>query len=379
MLFKKFVLIAGLIVSTVCFAESVFKPLRIGEVKPQGWLRDQLEQDVTDGYLPVLPQLTEYIDITTFNAAAKAEMFKPKIGAVWWSGEQTGCWLDGYIRSAYLSGNAMAKASVDALVEQVQGFQEADGYLGVYPKALRYESTAGWQDGNLWAQATLFRGLLAYYELTGRQEVLGAVQRAVDLSISMYDPERPFWRDRIPRGGPPHSLMFIDICEWMHRLTGEPRYMDFAQWFFDSYNESSDVFEYDVLLRSLANPEQLFNGHGVHVMEHVRVPYWLHEATGDEKYAVVEHYPIKIPRHINAGGAVICDEDILQRMASPAIGCEYCTMTELVHSSASIFEKTGAVFAGDWMEHVAFNAAQGARMKDGRAIAYLSSDNQPEA
>ncbi len=356
-----------------------FTPLKIGEVQPRGWLQVQLEQDITTGYYPHLPELTPYVTIETFNAAAKSSMCKPPIGGVWWSGEQTGCWLDGYVRAAYLSGNQGAIQKVDALVERVLSFQEPDGYLGVYDKDSRFQRPPGWQNGELWAQTTLFRGLLAYYELTGRSDVLQAVEKAARLSMTKYDESNPHWRERIPRGGPPHSLMFVDICEWLYRLTDDSAYVDFAKFLYDTYNETEDVFEYDCLLRNLSDKDKLFNGHGVHALEHVRVPYFLYYATGDEKYSPISNYPMKIERHLNAGGAVICDEDILQRLAGPDIGCEFCTMQELEHSMQSIFQKTGQAFAGDWIERVAFNAAQGARMKDGKAIAYLSADNQPEA
>ncbi len=359
--------------------EARFAPLKIGEVQPRGWLQVQLEQDITTGYYPHLPELTSYVTIETFNAAAKASMYKPPIGGVWWSGEQTGCWLDGYVRAAWLSGNEAAIQAVDALVKKVLSFQEPDGYLGVYDKDSRYEQPIGFVNGDLWAQATLFRGLLAYYELTGHREVLEAVEKAAKLSMSQYGESKPFWRERIPRGGPPHSLMFVDICEWLYRLTKDSAYVDFAQFLYDSYNRPEDVFEYDCLLRNLSDEDKLFNGHGVHVMEHVRVPYFLYYTTGDEKYSPISNYPMKIERHLNAGGAVVCDEDILQRLAGPEIGCEFCTMQELEHSMQSVFQKTGLALAGDWIERVAFNAVQGARMKDGRAIAYLSSDNQPEA
>jgi hypothetical protein len=349
--------------------------LKAGEVRPQGWLQTRLNDDMTTGYLPRLPELTEYVTLETFNSAAKASMYKPPIGGVWWSGEQTGCWLEGYIMAAYLSGNTEAMTRVDALVKQVLSYQEADGYLGVYDRDSRFRRP---MDGELWAQTTLFRALLAYVELTGNEEVLAAVQRAVDLSISKYAGQ-DCWSNKIPRGGQPHSMMFVDICEWFYGTTGDAKYLDFAKELYDTYNEHQDVFEYDCLLRNLKDVDKLFNGHGVHAIEHIRVPYFLYYTTGLSKYSPVENYPVKIHRHLNAGGAVVCAEDILQRLAGPEIGCEYCTMQELQHSMQSVFQKTGQAFAGDWIERVVFNAAEGARMKNGSAIAYLSSDNQPEA
>ena len=130
---------------------------------------------------------------------------KPKLGGDWWNGETTGNWLDGFIRAAYFSGDAAAKRRVDALVTQMLAMQEADGYLGIYPKARRGESPIVGQNGEFWTQACLYRGLLAYHELTGRADVLAAVERAAKLMISKYGPNHRYWGEKIPRGGPTHK------------------------------------------------------------------------------------------------------------------------------------------------------------------------------
>ena len=370
------------IVATTAAAEGprqAFQFLRIGEVQPRGWLLEQICMDATNGYGRVLDRLTERIELPVFDTAKKTVLVKPKIGEVWWNGETTGNWLDGLIRTAYLSGDAAARRQVDELVARILAMQEPDGYLGTYPKALRYESPVTAKNGELWSQTCLFRGLLAYHELTGRRDVLEAVGRAAQLMLSQYNPARPYWKEGSVGGGggPGHDLMFVDVCEWLYRLTGDKSYVAFAQFLYDGYSELVDLREYDIQLRRLADMSQLFAGHGAHTMEHLRVPLFVRYATGAEKYRVAaENCFPKTARHLSAGGACISDEGVGQRPGSPYIGCEYCTMLELLHSLQSGVEKTGHAPLADWIEMLSFNSAEGARQRDGRAIQYCTVDNQ---
>ena len=167
-------------------ASEQFQFLKVGEVQPRGWLLEQIRTDATSGYGPVLDKLTDRCEVPVFDSRNKSELAKPKIGEVWWNGETTGNWLDGLIRTAYLSGDAAAKKQVEGFVTRILAMQEEDGYLGTYPKALRYEQPVTNKNGELWSQTCLFRGLLAYYEFTGRREVLEAVRRASNLMISKY-------------------------------------------------------------------------------------------------------------------------------------------------------------------------------------------------
>ena len=357
-----------------------FKFLRIGEVAPRGWLLEQIRMDMTNGYGPVMDKMTYRIELPIFDSSKKTELIKPKIGADWWNGETTGIWIDGLIRAAYLSGDEVTKKQVDEMVTKILAMQDTDGYIGIYPKAMRFPSPIGAQSGELWTQACLYRGLLAYYELTGREDVLTAVQRATKLVISQYGPERPYWRDTIGRGGPPHGLMFVDVCEWLYRLTGDQSYVAFTKFYYDGYNAIPEVREFDVLLKNLNDPNKPFNGHGAHTMEHMRIPLFLAYTAGEAKYrTAADNFFPKLERHLTAGGACISDEDILERAGSPYIGSEYCAQGFLINTLQSGVEKTRNVKMADALEVLTFNYAQGARTRDGKGIQYCSLDNQYEA
>lgn len=55
---------------------------------------------------------------------------------------------------------------------------------------------------------------------------------------------------------------------------------------------------------------------------------------------------------------------------------EYCNFESYVNTFQYMARITGSAEYGDFMERIVFNAAQGARKKDERAIAYMTSPNQ---
>lgn len=239
--------------------EPAFKFLRTGEVMPGGWLKTQMQKDIAKGYARHLPQLTDRCHLDVFDVR-NADSIKTGSGGlkghIWWDGETTGNWLDGFVRIAWLSGNKKAMKEADEMVKTILSFQEKDGYLGTYPKNRRYESPLGSineNNGELWSQACLFRGLIGYYELTGKSKVLEAVEKATLLTISMYNKNRPFWSTAIGETGPGHCMMFIDVCEQLSRITGKRLYLDFIQFMYDSWNELGDKTKgnADQLLRQL--------------------------------------------------------------------------------------------------------------------------------
>jgi len=112
--------------------------------------------------------------------------------------------------------------SDERFVEAILASQDDDGYIGIYPKGFRFHFCG--HDGELWTQRCVMLPLLAYYEFTGRKDVLDAVQRAVKLTISQYGPgTRNYFDNPGQRGsGVAHGLMFLDVLEWLYRLLQEP-------------------------------------------------------------------------------------------------------------------------------------------------------------
>ena len=116
----------------------------------------------------------------------------------WWNGETEGNWRSGYIMLSFLTGDEAGMHECRQYVQHILSSQAKDGYLGAFDEASRFQHR-----GELWTQACLLRGLLAYSELTGDKEVHQAVVRAADLIVTVYrsgDPSKP-WAER-PRPWP---------------------------------------------------------------------------------------------------------------------------------------------------------------------------------
>lgn len=162
----------------------VFEWLPLGTVKPSGWIKAQMVRDLNHGFAGCLgklcPEASSDIFVSHRNSI-HAQNTQNSNGVAWWNGESEGNWRAGYIMMAYLTDDTASKREADEYVQHILSSQEADGYLGAFAPDSRFI-----HPGELWTQACLLRGLLAYSELTENREVLAAVQRSADLTISTF-------------------------------------------------------------------------------------------------------------------------------------------------------------------------------------------------
>lgn len=117
-----------------------------------------------------------------------------------------------FYAECFLTNNKAAMLKATNFVNRMIASQEADGYMGIYGKNLRYQHEG--DNGELWTQTTLFRLLLGYYEMTGDKKVLQAVEKAMTLTMSKYNDNAvsPF-KAKTDFGGLTYRLMMTDVCE----------------------------------------------------------------------------------------------------------------------------------------------------------------------
>jgi hypothetical protein len=163
----------------------------------------------------------------------------------------------------------------------------------------------------------------------------------------------------------------------LYRITGEIRYRDFGVWLYQDFNQMQLPFANDdMILSNLLDPYRHLNGHAVHTVEHLRALLFANYAGDTSQNAdALKSALLKLGHYTLPSGAVLGDEGI-HGLPTPDIGYEYCTLTELLFSLGSALQKSGDGNLGDWIESLAFNAAQGARFADGRGLAYLSLDTR---
>jgi uncharacterized protein len=359
-----------------------FSWLKLGEVMPSGWIKAQMERDLTDGFAGHLKELAPEVGTDIFgsgrNTPENPNFAKANAEEAWWNGESEGNWRTGYIMMAYLSGDAQARQEADAYVRHILDTQDSDGYIGVYGPQLRYSDNP--RNGELWTQTCILRGLVAYYELTGKPEVLHAVERAVQCSMEKYGPDKKtiFCIPGEGTGGIFHGLTFTDVLERLYDLTGNSAYRDFGVWMYRDFCASSDPHFQDMSVASLLDLQKPWIDHGPHTYEFLRGLLWAYYSTGDPEYRqAYANALVKLHRYELPSGAGIAMESIDARRPDPTGAFyEYCAIKELLTSLVSGLQKTGGGDLGDSVEKILFNAAEGARTEQGKEITYCTRDNR---
>ena len=363
--------------------------LRFGEIKPDGWMRAQMQHDLEHGFLghldELVPGLIQQDDIYGRDRLTNA-MRSKDLGVVskekewetqflWWNSETQSNWRDGFVRTALLLDHPDFLPRVRAYIEHILSMQDTDGYLGIYAPDLRFNFTS--ENGELWAQASLFRVLLGYYEATGESRVLTAVTRAVDVTMQAYPiyTSHPFNVQK-DYAGVCHGLVFTDVLDRLYQLTGEEHYLDYALWLYSEYSEASLSAD-DIRLSRLTDAASRFHAHGVHTYEHLRsLLTAVHASSNPQLERAMNAYLAKLEVCLAPSGAPIGDEMIGGRLADASeTGYEYCSIHELLDSYSHLLQKTGNPHWADRIEWLLFNAAQGARHPLHSAIAYLKTDN----
>ena len=387
----KWLLITGLILTGGCMKTTgKLEYLKFGEVRPSGWLLQQMNRDLAGftGHLDELvPSLTSEDDIYGKNRLTRRVKSKDvgnikedaewEVQYLWWNSETQSNWRDGQIRQAILTGNPDQLRRVGEYADHILATQDSSGYLGIYDKNLRYRFNG--ENGELWAKATLLRGLLALYESgSGDTTVLlRSLERAVRDVMVNYPVNRsdPFRADK-SFAGICHGLVFTDILDRLYQLTGDKTYLDYAVFLFKNYSDNK-LMEEDVRLENIQNPRYRLKGHGVHTYEHLRsltVAAFASDDPGLKK--ALDIYLKRIDSVTTPSGGPVGDEWIGGRKADASkTGYEYCSLQEMLDSYALLMQKSGKAAYGDKIERLFFNAAQGARHPEESSIAYLKTDN----
>lgn len=372
--------------------KELFSPLPCGETKPTGWIRNQMMEDL-EGFVGNLDKLVPalIVDDDIYGKDRLTKSVKSKnlgnitdggdweVQFLWWNSETQSNWWDGYIRNAFLLGDSSHIKIIKQYVQRILATQDEDGYLGIYQPDLRYNFHD--ENGELWSKATLLRGLLAFYEFTGEKRVLEAVEKAVNNVMENYPAHSssPFKVDNPLAVGVCHGLVFTDVLDKLHQITGNEDYGKYALFLYEDYSKNN-LGEKDVQYENIINPDFHLTGHGVHTYEHLRplvVAAW---SSGNPYLGnALTVYQEKIKKCLTPAGGPIGDEWIAGRTAdATATGYEYCSIHELMDSYCLLLQKTGNAEYASEIERIFFNAAQGARHPEKSCISYLKTDNSYE-
>lgn len=354
-----------------------YKILKAGEIKPKGWIKEQLHRDLTEGYIGQFDKVHPTVTHNLFVKQNRRSEKQYKIVKEWWSGEHEGYWKDAVVRMAFLTENEKyiqrAKSWIDQIVENAG----EDGYIGIYENCdeptCRFNHKKG--NGELWATSRILMAMLAYYEYTGDEKVLSAAEKAAQLIITEYK-DRNYFTKTSKGGGVSHGIGFFENLEWLYRITGDDIYLQAAIKLYTDFNEGK-VRDDDLKLQRLLDTTRYFRKHGAHVAEGIFVPHFIASIEDMPELNKAAALSVKkLNYHLTPGGAMRSDEWVKGRKGTADECYEYCGIAEMISPLNKMVAFTGDFQLADKIETMTFNAGQGSRFPVLKGLSYLTSDNR---
>ena len=332
--------------------------LPLGSVQARGWIRDQLTRSKNGmgGHIDELEP--DMIANPYINCGTEEKWGAVKAG---WGAEISGNFWYGFMMLAFGLGDDELKAKAARWVDGVLKNQRPNGYMGTYTDADNVMD-----DYNAWGTNGGMKALLAYYEATGRRDVLEAVHRCLLWFCDTWS------GDKKTLYGGQTLVESMAIC-YLH--TGDKRLLTFIHEYID-FVDRNDL--YQVSRNAMLSPELLYNSeHAAGYASHLWVFAAAYKADGDRRNLdAVENAIGKLKRKaLGFQGGIPCYAEYLGPVSS-SVETEYCAFAFLEAALIHTAEASGNPGYIDLVERILFNGAQGARKKDEKAIAYMSSANQ---
>ncbi|KAI9759486.1 MAG: hypothetical protein M4579_002326 [Chaenotheca gracillima] len=371
------------LIATICFTCTfaadellpfVFQPLPLGSVKPEGWLRDQM-QLMSDGL-----------------AGHEHDFYQFVADSSWLGGDQEYSslnegfpyWFNGIVPLAYGLDDARLKGQVTDAVDYLLAHQADDGWIGP-------ETTV--QTRNFWARYPLFLGLiqLAEANATESARVVPALHKFMTLMHSMladnYAGYTPHDGDVFDASwGQVRSHDMIITLQWLYEnhpennsqvLLDNMNYInekayDWAYWFSNDVFITADLDTVPIDLTTRMFPYE----HGVSAGQGLKAGAVVRRFTNNDTLLQSTRDGVNwtFTYHGAASGTIIADE----RLAglSPLRGSELCTAVETMYSMSYLYQAIGDNDFADKSELAAFNALPVMMTPDWWAHQYMAEPNQ---
>jgi hypothetical protein len=313
-------------------AELTFRPLPLGAVTPEGWLRRQLrlQADGLSGHL---------------------DEFWPDVGQSQWFGgkaegwERAPYWLDGVVPLAWVLGDQALQAKVGRYIDRIVADQRPDGWYAPYPR------DASAKPYDLWAILLANKMLVQYHEATGNDVVLQAVLRNLKTILAALD--------RTPFFGWGKFRWFEGLIPvyYAYDKTGEVWLLDLARKLhaqgFDymTFYGSEDVTT-PTPRRGLWRWDKHVVNTGMVLKAYALS--WRITRQNAERTFPARMLEILDRYHGQVTGMFTGDECLAGK--NPVQGTELCAVVEAMYSLEHLVSVTGDPVFADRLERIAFNA-----------------------
>lgn len=165
----------------------------------------------------------------------------------------TAKWLEAVGYSLHTHPDPELEKQADAVIELIKGAQKPDGYLNTYFGNLEPENQ--WTNLRDWHEmynaGHLIEGAVAYYQATGKRDILDALIRYTDHIDERFGPD-----EGKRRGYPGHPELEMALVR-LYQATGEEKYLKLSKYFIDERGQEPNYFDIEAAERG-ENPEDFW-------------------------------------------------------------------------------------------------------------------------
>lgn len=368
--------------------ESPYLELPLGSIKPDSWLKEQLQRMATG--------MTGNLD------SIYPEVVGPRNG--WLGGDGDGWergpyWIDGLLPLAYILDDADLKAKAQKWVEWTINNQTEEGYIGPIPFEKEPENEPGLQRGqrtDWWPKMVMLKILQQYYNATGDQRAIETLTQYFRYQLKEL-PSRPLddltlWANR--RGGDN-----LQVVYWLYNITGDKFLLDLGDiiqeqtfpWTSifsneENYDDPTEVWYYDKIKRypfdsteiNTLTVSKIGGLHTVNFAQGLKEPIVAYQKDTDKKHLDAVKKALKDIKkyHGQAQGMYGGDEPL--HGTNPIQGIEFCSISEEMFSLETMLKITGDMEFADLLEKITYNALPAQASDDFESRQYFQAANQVE-
>jgi len=313
-------------------AEPAFRPLPLGSVTPEGWLRRQLRLQANG--------LSGHLD-----------EFWPDVGQSQWFGgkaegwERAPYWLDGVIPLAWVLGDEALQAKVRRYVDHIVAHQRPDGWYAPYP------ADANAKPYDLWALLLANKVLVQYHEATGDAAVLQAVMRNLKATLDALD------RTPLFNWGKFRWFEGLIPVYYAYEQAGEAWLLDLARKLHEQgFNYMAFYGTEDITQPTPRRGLWRYDKHVVNTGMALKAYAlsWRLTRRDAERAFPARMMEILDRYHGQVTGMFTGDECLSGK--NPVQGTELCAVVEAMYSLELLLSVTGDPSFGDRLERITFNA-----------------------
>jgi len=291
-----------------------------------------------------------------------------------WSGEFAGKYLTGAVQCLRITGDATLKTWLKEFVPLLIGLQDADGYLGPWPRQHRLTNANSAGDGtwDTWGHYHAMLGLMLWHEETRDVEALACATRIADLLCRKYLGKKK--TRLVDTGATEMNLAPVHALCLLYRKTKNEPYLKLALQIVVEFSAGANgqPLAGDYLQQALQGTEFFQTPkprwESLHPIMGLVELYWI---TGDEEYRrafeQIWWSIVKLDRH-NNGGFSSGEKATGNPYHLAAI--ESCCTIAWMALSVEMLKLTGNSIVADELELSMLNSISGMHSATGRWATY---------